>query len=98
MIEAVTGVTLGEFFKRRIFDPLGMSDTSFDIAREDLGRLAPCFRFTGRSKEGRGLKLDYLCNSIPFAEVGKYEMTEKGKTTIYLRGKPQARMQFTSVM
>ena len=54
MIEAVTGVTLGEFFKRRIFDPLGMSDTSFDIAREDLGRLAPCFRFTGRSNGRAG--------------------------------------------
>ena len=50
MIEAVTGVTLGEFFKRRIFDPLGMSDTSFDIARENLGRLAPCYRFTGKSR------------------------------------------------
>ena len=48
MIEAVTGATLGEFFKKRIFEPLGMSNTSFDIARENIDRLAPCFRFTGR--------------------------------------------------
>ena len=48
MIEAVTGATLGEFFKKRIFEPLGMSNTSFDIARENTDRLAPCFRFTGR--------------------------------------------------
>ena len=100
MIEAVTGMTLGEFFKKRIFDPLGMSDTSFDIAREDVGRLAPCFRFTGRShgrpKARTRMKSDYLCNSIPFAEVGKYEMVEKGdENTMYLRGKRQAWVQFT---
>ena len=48
VIESVTKVPLGEFFKKRIFEPLGMVDTSFEISREDLGRLVPCFRFTGR--------------------------------------------------
>ena len=99
MIEAVTGMTLGEFFKERIFDPLGMSDTSFEIAREDVGRLAPCFRFKGRSN-GREdeIGLSEQCNSIPFAEFGKYEMVEQGDVnTMYLRGKPQAWVQFTKV-
>ena len=48
VIEEITGMTLGEFFKKRIFEPLGMSNTSFDIARENVDRLAPCFRFTGK--------------------------------------------------
>ena len=35
--------------------------------------------------------MDFLSNLIPFAEVGKYEMAEKGdENTMYLRGKPQA--------
>ena len=69
VIEAVTGVTLGEFFKERIFEPLGMANTAFDVAGEDVHRLAPCFYFTGRSNwigisnlsiSYRAVKLDTL--------------------------------------
>ena len=55
VIEEVTGMTLGEFFKKRIFDPLGMSNTSFDIERENVDRLAPCFRFTGKLDRSKSL-------------------------------------------
>ena len=64
VIEAVTGATLGEFFKRRIFDPLGMDDTSFDIARENIDRLAPCFRFTGGLNRRYSLQFQYSVNRL----------------------------------
>ena len=31
IVEAITGKRLGEVFKTRIFEPLGMHDTSFDL-------------------------------------------------------------------
>ena len=31
VIEGITGKRLGEVFKTRIFEPLGMSDTTFDL-------------------------------------------------------------------
>ncbi|MCK9515728.1 MAG: serine hydrolase domain-containing protein [Ottowia sp.] len=36
LIEVVSGQSLDEFFQERIFDPLGMVDTSF-VVRDDLG-------------------------------------------------------------
>ena len=53
MIEAVSGVTLGQFLAKNLFEPLGMTDTAFRISpamrerlaaiylRDDQGRLAP---------------------------------------------------------
>ena len=40
VVEAVSGQTLDEFFRQRIFEPLGMTETSFWIADADRGRLA----------------------------------------------------------
>ena len=39
LIERATGQRLGEFMKERIFDPLGMTDTSFSIPPDKLDRL-----------------------------------------------------------
>lgn len=53
MIEAVSGVTLGQYLAKNLFEPLGMTDTAFRISpamrerlaaiylRDDQGRLAP---------------------------------------------------------
>ncbi|MDP6451937.1 MAG: serine hydrolase domain-containing protein, partial [SAR202 cluster bacterium] len=43
VIEQVTGESLVVFFKSRIFGPLGMSDTGFDLKPEDRTRLASSF-------------------------------------------------------
>lgn len=40
VIEVVTGQTLAAFLKARLFDPLGMTSTGFQVARADVGRLA----------------------------------------------------------
>jgi CubicO group peptidase (beta-lactamase class C family) len=40
LIEAVSGMTLGEFFQKRIFGPLNMTDTAFQLAPGNVSRLA----------------------------------------------------------
>lgn len=40
MVERLSGLTLEEYFQRRIFSPLGMSDTFFNVPEDKLQRLA----------------------------------------------------------
>lgn len=44
VVEVASGMTLEEFFRRRIFEPLGMRDTGFRVPREGLARLATVYR------------------------------------------------------
>jgi CubicO group peptidase (beta-lactamase class C family) len=39
LVEIISGKTLEEFFKQKIFEPLGMDDTSFTLTDEKLKRL-----------------------------------------------------------
>lgn len=39
LIEVVSGMSLDEFFRKRIFEPLGMKDTYFYLPKEKQGRL-----------------------------------------------------------
>lgn len=43
LVEVVSGMTLDEFFRRRIFEPLGMEDTSFYLPGEKVSRLAAVY-------------------------------------------------------
>lgn len=43
LIERVAGMPLGDFFRTRIFEPLGMRDTAFSIPDAQLGRLATAY-------------------------------------------------------
>ena len=40
LIEKISGLPLDRFFRERIFEPLEMSDTAFDVPREKYARLA----------------------------------------------------------
>lgn len=42
-IEVLTGQTIGEFFQKEIFDPLGMIDTSFRITEDKRDRLCTIY-------------------------------------------------------
>jgi CubicO group peptidase (beta-lactamase class C family) len=44
LIARATGQSLGAFLRDRIFDPLGMTDTGFDVRQEDVHRLATFYR------------------------------------------------------
>jgi CubicO group peptidase (beta-lactamase class C family) len=43
VVEAITGQTLGAFLKSRLWDPLGMADTSFTLSRGGEARYARAF-------------------------------------------------------
>lgn len=43
LVEVVSGLTLDEFFRTRIFEPLGMNDTHFYLPKEKVSRLAAVY-------------------------------------------------------
>jgi CubicO group peptidase (beta-lactamase class C family) len=43
VVEAVSGMTLGQFLQERIFTPLKMTDSGFSVPREMVGRIAEPF-------------------------------------------------------
>jgi CubicO group peptidase (beta-lactamase class C family) len=43
LVEVISGQTLGEYFARRIFEPLGMKDTFFRVPPDKLSRLATMY-------------------------------------------------------
>jgi CubicO group peptidase (beta-lactamase class C family) len=58
VVEVASGQPLDEFFRTRIFEPLGLKDTSFVVAPQDRGRLAALYAPDPRS--GRALRYDRL--------------------------------------
>ena len=50
LVEKFSGMTVAEFLQKRIFDPLGMKDTSYNIAIENHDRWVPVHNY---NKEGK---------------------------------------------
>jgi CubicO group peptidase (beta-lactamase class C family) len=44
LVEKMTGMTIDQFVRERIFQPLGMTDTSYNIPREKVDRVAAVYR------------------------------------------------------
>jgi len=44
LIERVSGKTFGQFLEERLFGPLGMKDTGFDVAAAKMSRLAKTYK------------------------------------------------------
>jgi CubicO group peptidase (beta-lactamase class C family) len=44
LVEVISGMTLSDFFRARIFEPLGMKDTYFQIPADKAGRLVNLYR------------------------------------------------------
>jgi CubicO group peptidase (beta-lactamase class C family) len=44
LIEVVSGISLGAFYRKEIFLPLGMNDTGFYVPKEKQDRFAPLYR------------------------------------------------------
>ena len=49
VVEAISGLTLGQYFQRHIFEPLGMVDTHFYVPEEKLDRFATLY---GEKEDG----------------------------------------------
>ena len=44
LVEKISGMTIDEFLKKRIFEPLGMRDTHYNVPREKVNRTAAVYR------------------------------------------------------
>jgi len=44
LVEKMSGMTIDQFVRERIFQPLGMTDTHYNIPREKVGRVAAVYR------------------------------------------------------
>jgi CubicO group peptidase (beta-lactamase class C family) len=69
LVQKVSGMTFGEFLRTRLFEPLGMKDTSFSIAANKVDRLASCYM----PKQGGGLKVQDDGQKSTYAEPPKLE-------------------------
>ena len=71
VIEDVTGKTLEEFYRERIFKPLGMKDTSFYLDEKKLSRFSCCYQPVPE-KGNWGMKLYDPAESSRLKGLGKY--------------------------
>ncbi len=55
LVEVASGMSLDEFFRRRIFEPLGMKDTYFYLPPEKTARLAAVY---GKNKDGKLVRVE----------------------------------------
>ncbi len=55
-LETILGTNLEEFYQERIFQPLGMNDTSFYLDKQKLGRFSTCY-LSAFEKGEWGLKI-----------------------------------------
>ena len=58
VVEVASGQSLDDFFRTRIFEPLGMSDTAFYVASPDHARLAALY--TPHRRTGKAVRLDAM--------------------------------------
>jgi CubicO group peptidase (beta-lactamase class C family) len=57
LVEVVSGKSLDEYFTQEIFAPLGMKDTAFSVATQDIGRLATLYTLSeGEADPARASK------------------------------------------
>ncbi len=56
LVEVLSGMSLGEFLKTRLFDPLDMKDTSFVVPADKLGRLAQLYTPEGTAEGADGFR------------------------------------------
>ncbi len=51
IVEVVSGMPLNQYFKKHIFDPLGMNDTRFYLSKEKHHRLVPIYTYDEETKQ-----------------------------------------------
>jgi CubicO group peptidase (beta-lactamase class C family) len=72
LVEVVSGMSLDQFFRTRIFQPLGMQDTWFYLPKEKYARLVPMYQIReGKLSRVGGKAYDAVNIDYPAAE-GKY--------------------------
>jgi len=77
VVEVVSGQTLDEFFRTRIFQPLGMSDTHFVLPVEKRSRLAALYR-SDEAKQARRVG-DGVQQVGPFRYSATYPLADQSQ-------------------
>src|SRR2546430_368832 len=67
LIERASGKTFGAFLEERIFRPLGMKDTGFDVPPEKMNRVAKTYK---HGPDGKFVEAEPLVNTWPEAGRG----------------------------
>lgn len=82
LVEAISGMSFGEFLRQRIFEPLEMHDTSFVLPAEKLDRLTQIYApegtkvgYDGAWQRSRSQKLEVADARVSegYLERGKFE-------------------------
>lgn len=60
IIEVVTGIPYEQFMQQRLFDPLGMTDTTFWPSTEQIGRLAKTYKLDKKTNDLVEVPIDQL--------------------------------------
>jgi CubicO group peptidase (beta-lactamase class C family) len=74
VIEVVSGEKLGDYFRKHIFEPLGMKDTYFYLPKEKQSRLVPIYGYDA-NKNLQMLANDPLVSNSDYpksADIGHY--------------------------
>src|SRR5512143_1688233 len=69
LIARASGMSLSAFMRERIFEPLGMKDTGFTVAKTQLDRVATCYQTdfsTGEVTVLEGAPNELLCGPCTF--------------------------------
>ena len=70
LVQKLSGQTFGEFLRTRLFEPLGMKDTSFSVPASKIDRFCSCYQ---PKPGGVGLKLQDDAGKSTYAEPPKLE-------------------------
>jgi CubicO group peptidase (beta-lactamase class C family) len=80
VVEVASGQSLGAFFKARIFDPLEMTHTAFNVLPADAGRLASGYLSKSPKPNTSPFLSDAPISEIP---VSTLTLADAGATSIY---------------
>jgi CubicO group peptidase (beta-lactamase class C family) len=72
LVEKLSGMSFGEFLRKRLFEPLGMDDTAFHVPSDKIERFTSCYQ---PETKGGGLKLQDDARESAYA---KPPMLESG--------------------
>jgi CubicO group peptidase (beta-lactamase class C family) len=64
LVEKLSGMSFGEFLRKRLFEPLGMHDTAFHVTSDKTERFTSCYQPEG----GNGLKLQDDARESTYAQ------------------------------
>ena len=70
LVEKLSGMSFGEFLRRRLFEPLGMNDTAFWVPSGKTERFTSCYQ---PESKGSGLKLQDDARESTYATPPKLE-------------------------